>query len=149
MNRKQLSSTVITFLLKIALPLIWLSFGALILMGIQDGTSKQGTVAVLALWVVCAMVMYFFGVRLKNVSMDAEHIYISNYIQKVKVRLEQVEEVKELGMLSWQTVRISFQRPTLFGAEIYFYPAPDSFPSEESSALAALMDAVQKAKQGF
>ncbi len=147
--RQQLSSPVITFSLKIALPLIWLSFGALILMGIQDGTSRQGNLAVLALWVIGAMVMYSFGVRLKNVSMDAVHIHISNYIQKVKVPLGQVEEIKELGMFSWHTVRISFKRPTLFGEAIYFYPAPDPFPSEESSALDALMDAVQKTKQGF
>ncbi len=147
--RQQLSSPVITFSLKIALLLIWLPFGVLIVMGIVDGTSRQGNLAVLALWVIGAMVMYSFGVRLKNVSMDAVHIHISNYIQKVKVPLRQVEEIKELGMFSWQTVRISFKRPTLLGEEIYFYPASDSFPSDTGSALAALMDAVQKTKQGF
>ncbi len=100
MKSTQISSPVLTFSLKIALPLIWLSFGALILMGIEEGLNQKGTVAALALWVFCAMVMYTFGVRLKNVYMDSEHIFITNYIQKVKVPLGQVVEIRERRIFS-------------------------------------------------
>jgi len=66
----------------------------------------------------------WLGFSLKRVRMDAEALYVSNYLREIRIPLSDVQHVSEiLGRRHWNRVTITLRCDTPFGRKIDFLPA--------------------------
>jgi hypothetical protein len=65
---------------------------------------------------------YWFGIRLKKVSMTDDALYISNYRKEIRVPFGDIAAVSENRFISGHPVWIEFRHTTDFGNRILFMP---------------------------
>jgi hypothetical protein len=116
-------SSAFTFIYKYVYTFFWLfGFGGAVVVIIFDsGWSKNGWAAVL-IWVLGAVSAWMFCGRLKRVRMDEKHLYISNYLQEIRVPLRNVIDIRNDVWIGIQPVTLQFSPLTSFGSSVVFMP---------------------------
>jgi hypothetical protein len=83
-----------------------------------------------------AAMLYFWGIRLKVVSVDEEFLYISDYHKEIAAPLTEVIRVSEITWLNQCPVTIHLARPCEFGRKIAFMPPVRFFSFFEPEPVA-------------
>jgi hypothetical protein len=71
---------------------------------------------------VVAASSYWGGVRLKEVSVDENFLYVSNYVKEISIPLSQIQDVTENRWLNSHPITIHLRSPSEFGDKIVFMP---------------------------
>jgi hypothetical protein len=77
-------------------------------------------------------------VGLKRVRRDATHLYISNFLREIAVPLNQIVDVTENSMSSFNPVTVHFRSATEFGQRIKFIPIVRFLPGRPHPVVAEL-----------
>jgi hypothetical protein len=88
----------------------------------HDGLSPVAVNIFWGLWSLIFLLSLWWGLRLKRVAVDGESIYISNYIQEVKLPLSDILDVRENRWIKTHPVAIAFASETPWGHTIRFMP---------------------------
>ena len=140
-------SSATTFFSKVVFPAALLAFLAYLAVLIAHSHGKM------AAFLPLIAAFFLFGPlalmyqRLKRVRMDADSLYISNYVTEIAVPLSDVTEVSEIKRLrNKRAVAITFCSPTRFGPQIEFSPTVRFTPrSEPHPVVAEIRQAVARA----
>jgi hypothetical protein len=139
-------SSVQTLVMKFIFPLLWISgFGA-------------GTVTLLAtrpaafpwqvfpvFWLLGTLSWYWFGGRLKKVTIEQDGLLISNYRREVLVPWQGVAQVSGGRWFNTRQVRITFDHDIGFGTSIVFMPKTRFlWPGQEHPIAGELRDLVRR-----
>ena len=123
--RRRLSSLQ-TFLNKIVFPAIWIpvwGFAALAMFfGRVEGPEPPLKWIFLVAWIVGCAVIYWTCIRLKEVSVDDNFLYVSNYLKEIAIPLSEIRDVTENKWINLHPVTIHLKSPTEFGDKIVFMP---------------------------
>jgi hypothetical protein len=153
-------SSAQTFFMKFVFPVIWIggfSFGTLSLFLVgaqfQNNRGQQPPPEMKWLFLVATAMgtafIYWTCMRLKRVDMDAQNLYISNYLTDETVPLENVETVTENRWINIHPVTIRFREPTQFGERIVFMPKIRWAPSWYSHPVVQeILEAIKLAETG-
>jgi len=147
-----------TFIAKVLMPagvIGLLSFVTIALfakLGIQPPTSgpDDGKWVLLVATIIVAALLYFSNMRLKEVWIDDEALYVSNFLREVRVDLRSVESVQRVGWGRQKHLMIRLERDCGFGRRVFYFPKRRLFtlfqdPCYDSAY--AIMEAVERAKQ--
>jgi hypothetical protein len=75
-----------------------------------------------AIWIICFVITFWWGFQLKRIAVDGESIYISNYLQEVKLPLSAIIEVRENIWLKMHPITLDLGQDTPWGTTIKFMP---------------------------
>lgn len=76
------------------------------------------TVAYLFLW---------FHLRCKEVSIEGDFLYVSNFFKEIKIPFSEIEKITEFVLINPNPVTIHLKHPTRFGKKIIFMPTHQFF----------------------
>ena len=123
--RRKLSSGR-TFLLKFVVPIVWVAgfaAGTALLFTAGGLTDRNGFPTppemkwiFLGVTVVGALVLYWFCTRLKQVEIDEQWLYVSNFAREIRIPLADIEEVTENRWVSSRPITVQFRRENEFGS---------------------------------
>jgi hypothetical protein len=123
--RRRLSSLQ-TVLMKIVFPALWIpTWGFVTLMMFFSGVNDADPFAkvfFLFAWAVGFAVIYWSSIRLKDVSVDDNFLYVSNYLKEVVIPLSDIRDVTENRWINIHPVTIHLKSPSEFGDKIIFMP---------------------------
>lgn len=124
--RRRLSSLQ-TVLMKVVFPAIWIPLwgsGTLMMFfGVLEGGGGTALKWVfLFVWVAGSAFIYWSCIRLKEVSVDDNFLYVSNYLKEVSIPLSEIYDVTENKWLNIHPVTIHLKSPSEFGDKIIFMP---------------------------
>lgn len=123
---KQRLSSLQTFLMKIILPIIWItSFGIGVInsfIGKDMGSDMPPKTFFLIFWILGIAFLYWICIRLKTVSVDGNFLYVSNYIKEISIPLSDISDVTENRWINIHPVKIHLKTPSEFGETIIFMP---------------------------
>ncbi|HEV8591966.1 MAG TPA: hypothetical protein VGQ55_07665 [Pyrinomonadaceae bacterium] len=139
--KRQLSSLQ-TFLFKIIFPAIWIPMFGLgaVVMFFTPSDGKSGSSPgwfFLLLWIAGSAFIFYFAIRLKEVSVDYGFLYVSNYLKTVKIPLSQIYDVTEIVWINIHPVTIHLRSPSEFGTKIVFMPTMRYFAFFSSHPVVA------------
>ena len=116
--------------MKIIFPAFWiplLGFGTLIMfVGGFEGDAPPKWIF-LFVWVAGSAFIYWSCMRLKEVSVDDDFLYVSNYLKEVSIPLSEIYDVTENLWLNIHPVTIHLKSPSEFGDKIVFMPKTRAF----------------------
>ena len=126
-------SSAQTFVMKFVLAVLWICGFAIITLSLflfpsswhgADGGPPEASLKWFFLFatIVGSAFIWWAGVRLKRVRMDARALHISNYSTEIVVPLANVAEVTENRWLNTHPVTIRFHSDTEFGSQVTFMP---------------------------
>ena len=130
MKERKLSSAQ-TFWMKFVFPAIWVSMfgmGTLALFlgafrGPDNTAPPEGMKwSFLAAWLVGTAFIYWSCARLKRVRIDESAIYVSNYLNEIRIPFDTIAEVTENRWINIHPVTIHFRSATAFGDQVVFMP---------------------------
>jgi hypothetical protein len=128
--RRRLSSLQ-TILMKVIFPVLWIPlFGMAPLMmflGSAKAPDAEAKWWFLFIWLVASVSIYWSCIRLKEVSVDEEFLYVSNYIKEITIPLSEILDVTENRWINIHPVTIHLKSPTEFGDKIVFMPTTRFF----------------------
>jgi Bacterial PH domain len=132
-------SSAQTFITKFILPVI---IFAMLAFGVHLAGSRVAPVlAPLAVLVVFSI--YWYYVRLRKVSIDADGLVISNYLREIRVPWRDILQVSGSRWVSTRQVTVVFDRNTGFGTSIIFMPKMRIlWPGQEHPIAQELRDLV-------
>ena len=120
--RRTISSSM-TFFFKFVFSTVWiLGFGLPIIIGVIQGMAIIGYIPLGILLIIGMIFIYWGCIRLKNVDIDNENVYISNFYKEIIVPFKRINKIYENKWVSTQPVWIYFKESTEFGAAIMFMP---------------------------
>jgi hypothetical protein len=112
--------------MKVILPGIWIPvFGIGALSGFLrpvQGPEDSPKWVFLFMWIAGSVFICWGSVRYKEVSVDEEYLYVSNYIKEITIPLSEIVDVTENRWLNTHPVTIHLKSPSEFGDEIVFMP---------------------------
>jgi len=118
-----------TFWTKVIFPTLWIGgFAAgTLVMFLQPGQDSAAPPPpikwiFLTATIAGAAFLYWTCMRLKQVRMDDQALYISNYLREIRVPLQQVEEVSENRWVNIHPVTIDLRDESELGRRIVFMP---------------------------
>lgn len=151
MMRRRLSSLQ-TFLVKIILPVLWLTvwgFGTIAMFfGKSAGPDQSMKWVFLVFWFAGAVFLYRGCVRLKVVSVDKNFLYVSNYLEEISIPLSQICDVTENRWVNHHPVTIHLNPPSEFGDKIVFMPTVRFFAFWSSHPVVSELKALARSKGG-
>jgi hypothetical protein len=115
-----------------------------------DGWSRDyAWVMMLALGVVTAAVVWWFGGRLMRVELDDDELLISNYRTEIRVRLANVVKIEGPTFTNPPRYTLTFDEPTEFGRRVTFTPPMvwSLIPKGEAEAVVELRVAWEAARR--
>ena len=126
-------SSAQTFVLKFVFPVLWIGGFAIVTLSLflfpsswhgADGGPPEASMKWFFLFatIVGSAFIWWAGVRLKRVRMDASALHISNYATEIVVPLANVAEVTENRWVNNHPVTIRFHSDTEFGPQVTFMP---------------------------
>jgi hypothetical protein len=130
MSTKLLSSKL-TFLTKFVFPALWIGLFGLGTLELWAGkmTGKDGTpppveikFLFLTMWSVGSVFIWWTCMRLKQVRVGDQSIYISNYLKEISIPIGMITDVRENRWINIHPVTIHFRGDTEFGQKITFMP---------------------------
>jgi hypothetical protein len=124
-------SSGLTVLLKVLFPVVWISgfgFGTLALwLGAMHG--KHGAPPpdemkwlFTVIWLAGTAFILWICARLKQVRVDANNLYVSNFLREVAIPLNLIADVTENRWINIHPVTIHFRDETQFGRTVTFMP---------------------------
>ncbi len=81
----------------------------------------------LFVWIVSSIFIWRTSVRLNEVSLDQQFLYISNFLEETSIPLSEIKDVTENGGINIHTVTIHLYSPSKFGDQIVFVPTTRLF----------------------
>ena len=117
--------------MKFVFPAIWIpvfGFGVVMMFlgGIKSGDFLAKW-AFLFVWLVGFAIIWWSCVRLKDVSVDENFLYVSNYFKEVSIPLSEIYDVTENVWVNMHPVTIHLKSPSEFGDKIVFMPTVRMF----------------------
>ena len=112
--------------MKVIFPGFWIPiWGFVTLMAFLGGGKDADPVA--KWFVLCALVvgsafLYWSCIRLKEVSVDDDFLYVSNYLKEISIPLSNIYDVTENVWINIHPVTIHLSSPSEFGDKIIFMP---------------------------
>lgn len=76
----------------------------------------------LCLWVAGVAGIYWYCIPLKEVSVDDDFLYVSNYLKEISIPLSEIYDVTENVWINIHPVTIHLRSPSEFGNDIVFMP---------------------------
>jgi hypothetical protein len=123
---KRRLSSLQTVLMKIIFPAIWIplwGFGTLMMfLGELEGADPPPKWVFLFAWIAGFAFLYWTCIRLKEVSVDDNFLYVSNYLKEVSIPLSEIDDVTENVWINIHPVTIHLNSPSEFGDKIIFMP---------------------------
>lgn len=122
--RKKISSQA-TFFIKFIFPAIWLiGFGQHMLSDLPKSFIEMNPDLFLSIgfFLVGVIIFGLLAFPLKEVFIDEEFIYLSNYFREDKISLRHIERVSETFLTNPKLVIVRFKDRTIFGKRIIFIP---------------------------
>ena len=117
--------------MKIVFPAFWIllfGFATLTLfLGGADGPNAPPKWLVLFVWIAGAAYICWSCFRLKEVSVDDNYLYVSNYFKEIAIPLTEIYDVTENVWLQMHPVTIHLRSPSEFGNKIVFMPKARMF----------------------
>ena len=111
--------------MKIVFPAIWIPIWSLVTSMMFVGVVQGGDAlkwVFLFIWVAGAAFIGWNSVRLKEVSVDDNFLYVSNYLKETAIPLSEIYDVTENMWLNIHPVTIHLKSPSEFGDKILFMP---------------------------
>jgi len=87
------------------------------------------------------------SVRLKEVSVDQDLLYISNFLKEISIPLSEIRDVSQNHRLNSQTVTIHLYSPSEFGDKIIFMPTTRFFAHFSSHPVVAELKELARSKR--
>lgn len=124
-------SSALTFFYKVVFSILWIGgfgFGTFMLfLAAMRGKNGEPPPPEIKWFFLLGLILgsafiYWGCIRLKQVSMDEEALYISNYLKEDRILLRDIEDVRENRWINIHPVTITFRRDTGFGRSIVFMP---------------------------
>jgi hypothetical protein len=118
-----------TFLLKLALPLLWLIImGGVTVMvlispldGLKEPFSPMAAKSLVASFYLMVLILFFFMFgNCKWVGLTDKHVYVSNFFKSFKYTHESIASFEETNMLLFTKVTLHFHQPGKFGKSVSF-----------------------------
>jgi hypothetical protein len=113
--------------MKVIFPGLWIPlFGMAPLtmfLGGFEGQDADPKWLFLLLWVVGSAFIYWNCIRLKEVSVDENFLYVSNYLKEIAIPLSEIQDVTENVWVNIHPVTIRLNSPSEFGDKIVFMPS--------------------------
>lgn len=112
--------------MKFVFPAMWIPvFGFAVVMMFLGGIKSEDFLAkwaFLFVWLVGIAIICWSCVRLKDVSVDENFLYVSNYFKEVSIPLSEIYDVTENVWVNIHPVTIHLKSPSDFGDKIVFMP---------------------------
>ncbi len=130
MAKMQVVSSQWTLTLKLLLPTFWFCFfgGSTLVLFFtplsnigEPFTPMSARLIMLSFVLSTAGIYYLTFYQIKWVAMDADKLYISNFMKSFQYSYDSIARVEENRMLFWNKVTIHFHRPGYFGETIVFF----------------------------
>ncbi len=115
-------SSLQTFFCKFIFPPIWIGAFGLGVMNSRLGADPKAWPPLFVAWIVGSGFIYWSCIRLKKVSIDDQHLYVSNYFQEIAIPFSFIGDVTDNRWLNSHPVTIHFKGQTEFGDKIAFMP---------------------------
>ncbi len=87
-----------------------------------DGLSPVSENLVWGAWLLMGVLSLWWGYRFKRVGLDADSIYLSDFLQQAKLPLHEILSVSENRWIKAHTVTIEFAGATPWGHYVKFMP---------------------------
>jgi hypothetical protein len=151
-NERTLSSAQ-TFFMKFIFPTIWISMFGLgtlaLFLGVLPGmkTVPPRTEIkwfFLAAWLWGTFYTSRTCLRLKRVRIDESSLYVSNYIEEIRIPLEEIADVTENRWTNIHPVTIHLRSSTSFGDRIVFMPRTGRFAWRSHPVVTELRDLIRR-----
>ena len=95
--------------------------------------------------VMVAVSIYWYYVRIKKVSMDADGLVVSNFLREIRVPWRDIVQVTGSRWVSTRQITITLDRDLGFGTSIIFMPkARILWPGQEHPAAQQLRDLIRE-----
>jgi hypothetical protein len=122
-------SSAQTFIMKFVFPVFWISLFGVATMATWFVPPHRGTPPtaatqwmMLVVWLTGSTFIVKVCGTLKRVRIDADYLYLSNYLSEIRVPLKSVETVTEIRWINIHPVTVRFRSLTEFGSSITFMP---------------------------
>jgi hypothetical protein len=137
--------------MKVIFPALWIplfGLGALTaFFGGFKGADENFRWMFLFAWVAGSAFIYWSCVRLKEVSVDDDYLYVSNYIKEARIPLSEIYDVTENVWLNIHPVTIHLKSPSGFGDRVIFMPRVRFFSFFSSHPVVAELKALAESKK--
>jgi len=138
---KRRLSSLETVLMKVIFPGFWIPlFGiASLTMFLRpiEGHDSEPKWMFLLIWLAGFAFIYWSCIRLKEVSVDENFLYVSNYLKEVAIPLSEIEDVTENVWINIHPVTIHLKSRSVFGDKIVFMPTVRFFAFFSSHPVVA------------
>jgi len=135
--------------MKIIFPAFWIPSGGfvtLIVLFSRDA-DVSAKLTLPCMFVVGSAFIYWSGIRLKEVSIDNDFLYVSNYLKEVSIPLSQIYDVTENRWVNIHPVTIHLNSPSEFGDKITFMPRTRFFALYSSHPVVNELKALARPKR--
>ena len=142
-------SAKLTILTKIILPGFWMLMMGIITLTLFFGVERSGQPSkfmFVGLWLTGAAFFYFTVMKFQKVSVDADFLYVSNFIKEIKIPLSEIYDVTEIVWLRGHPVTIHLKKPSEFGLKITFMPKSQGFKFFKPHPVVPELKEMAKAK---
>ena len=121
--RRRLSSFQ-TILVKVVFPGLWIPICGLgtLMMVFRGDADPLPKLMMLCVWVGGSAFIYWNCIRLKEVSVDDDFLYVSNLMKEITIPLSDIYDVTENVWINSHPVTIHLSSPSEFGDKIIFMP---------------------------
>lgn len=82
-----------------------------------------------------AYLFLWFNLRAKEVSIEGDFLYVSNFLKEIKIPLSEVRKVTEMMLINPNPITIHLKHPTRFGKKIIFIPTYRFFSFDGSHPI--------------
>lgn len=138
--------------MKVVFPVLWIPlFGMAPLMmfvGAAKGQEMPPKWPFLFFWIIGAVLIYWECVRLKEVSVDEEYLYVSNYLKEIAIPLSEILDVTENRWVNLHPVTIHLKSSSEFGDKIVFMPTTRFFSFFSSHPIVSELKNLARSRQG-
>ena len=115
-------SSLQTFFCKFIFPPIWVGAFGFGVMNSRLVADPKAWAPMFVAWIVGSGFIYWTCIRLKKVSIDAQHLYVSTYFREIAIPFSFVGDVTNNRWLNSHPITIHFKGRTEFGDKIVFMP---------------------------
>jgi hypothetical protein len=97
------------------------------------------------LMVMVAVSIYWYYVRIKKVSVDADGLVVSNFLREIRVPWRDIVQVSGSRWVSTRQITVTLDRDLGFGTSIIFMPKTRIlWPGQEHPAAEELRDLIRE-----
>lgn len=140
--QKTISSPV-TFLFKIVIPIAFTLATVSALTIVLKDNFKIETIITTIFLSFIGIIIYFHCSKLKEVKIDDNYFYISDYSKKIKLHKKEVLKIEEFIARRTKLIILHLKRETIFGKQIIFIPKGTAFFYEPNPLVTELEEFIK------